>query len=1229
MKKKLLLVCLALLSLLGATAQTPPVNSTTNGSDVWYYIKNNPRSSNVTARWLTGGVEGVALTNTAFSTSDDARLWKVVTNPSGGFALQNKQFGTYLGADVVYNANLTLSVIPSVTAMPVTGLMVWSYVDQVAVPGGFYLVNSTATTPITNAANATTTFNFYSAGGGTNYRPMNYGTNAPGGSSAVVFMTAKEALKEVIAVVVSKNSPVNAVLTNAIAAAQSVYDTAGLTDVDYSVAAAKLNAVYNLYFALSTGNTLKTNSKAGVDPGQYPAAVLTSLQTTLSSAQTIYDNAVSNTTSQLEATATSVNSGISTAKAAIIVPVISTSGNERWYFLQGTRPTNSYMTSPAQGVYTQIKDLPVIPDDSQLWKFVANTNGTANGFVLQNKLTGAYLDTDAASGAILPVEIMPTNNLRFIASNEYTADKTTRFWIENAVGSTPSLRYHAGASNSNWGLINWTGNSADNSTWLIIDYNSGLKTIVAEQLIKAKTLLANATEGTLPGQFTTASIEVLQGSIDFGQGVLDDVNASSDDCVLAVKDLNGIVDRFKSDVISPTVSTDGAEVWYHIQSPKDPNLYLRSNGVSPSWMYCNVLALNDDRFMWKFIQNTNGTADGYALQNKATLEFLNADVVGTASSPTVAAMPINNIIPVVSDASTNGIFRFWIKSSPAATNPFLLHTGDGNSMWNYSGASLTDGTWLFIPSDDIYKSDYLTKRTRARAIYTASVEGPEFGQYTAVARATYDAAIAQEETKDVTAMTLADITASETAMNDAKTAFICNREVSTLASVTKKKWFRLVNAQYPIGYATNKAMTSNGRAVDTKFTYETINLTSDAQLFRFDMNADGSKATTIINKATGLYLGSDGMVVSTPTVDNEFEVIPLDGQSFGIKPTTKDPIHAAQGGANIVNWKDGANSASAWKFEYVSSEDIDNFLPSYLSKRTQTRAKYDAALLVTGDQIGQYQTAPIAALSAVITAEEAKDAATLTQAQLLQGILDMNAAAATAALTVNTDVKLLVSATPNTVKWFRLINGAATSVAYASGMAMSSNGKMVKEPFTFEAKDVNSNAQLFKFVLNGDQTKVATIYNKGIDLFLSPTGTMITKDSIATVTNEFEIVQLVGGRTFWIHPTYMDATDPADIYRVSPLHAAETGSVIVNYNDGAGSASAWMFEFVMEEATAVKNVEAFNYRVRTTNHIITVDGVDKYEVYSILGQKQNIKNTLSSGVYFVKINNAIKKVVVE
>lgn len=50
------------------------------------------------------------------------------------------------------------------------------------------------------------------------------------------------------------------------------------------------------------------------------------------------------------------------------------------------------------------------------------------------------------------------------------------------------------------------------------------------------------------------------------------------------------------------------------------------------------------------------------------------------------------------------------------------------------------------------------------------------------------------------------------------------------------------------------------------------------------------------------------------------------------------------------------------------------------------------------------------------------------------------------------------------------------------------------------------------------------------------------------------------------------------------------------------------------------------YIIRTINKVITVDGVENFDIFSISGQKQNKAQALESGIYIVRIQNQAFKV---
>ena len=305
-----------------------------------------------------------------------------------------------------------------------------------------------------------------------------------------------------------------------------------------------------------------TNTSEGTNIGQFSAGARTTLNNAITTAQGVYDNSSSTSANYITSIA-----NLETAKWAYIsnavTPVISNESTTKWYLIQGTRPTNpSYLTSMGVGAFT--KSLPLVPDDTQYWKFVANTNGTADGFSLVNKATGEYLNSDTLTGGLRTVTAMPVKNLRNIVSDIFT-NGTARFWIENT-GSPVTFRMHAG----NTGVINWFGNAYDNSSWLIVEYITLLKSTLQTAITNAQSLLDNSVDGTDFGQYPGTGRGALSAAITTAQAAHADGTKSEQEVIDATTALNTAMTDYKAtcntNVNSLLSTTQGMYRWYWIRS---------------------------------------------------------------------------------------------------------------------------------------------------------------------------------------------------------------------------------------------------------------------------------------------------------------------------------------------------------------------------------------------------------------------------------------------------------------------------------------------------------------------------------------------------------------------------------------------------------------------------------------------------------------------------------------
>ncbi len=205
---------------------------------------------------------------------------------------------------------------------------------------------------------------------------------------------------------------------------------------------------------ITAAENLLANTEEGSNPGQFSADQRTALQTAINTAKGIG--------SPTNADVIELETAIQTYQSSVEKPKLSADGVNIWYNIQGMRPANTYLTSTGTAATDRLESL--VEDatnrDRQLWKFVQNGTGIA----MVNKATNYYLNANITSGNnVNTVATMPTNQLRFIPSDDGYDGKIVRFWIENIETSTPAFRLHAGIPN----VMNWTNNAYDHSSWTI------------------------------------------------------------------------------------------------------------------------------------------------------------------------------------------------------------------------------------------------------------------------------------------------------------------------------------------------------------------------------------------------------------------------------------------------------------------------------------------------------------------------------------------------------------------------------------------------------------------------------------------------------------------------------------------------------------------------------------------------------------------------------------------
>ena len=223
----------------------------------------------------------------------------------------------------------------------------------------------------------------------------------------------------------------------------------------------------------------------------------------------------------------------------------------------------------------------------------------------------------------------------------------------------------------------------------------------------------------------------------------------------------------------------------------------------------------------------------------------------------------------------------------------------------------------------------LTEIQKTQAIHDGAITGSEFGQASASSKADLQTVINNAQLdyeKSTSADDLTAITSLQTAVINFNN-IITNKNKLISADENKYKWYT-IRSTGTATYVANKVISSNGRVLTNKFTFENAGTpVTDAQLFRFEIS--GSEII-IINKANGYYMATGGAISSTSAT---FALNLLtDGYSFNIKPASANAIHAQEAGSTIVNWAGDAGSASAWVFDFVK----ETYAPANITWRGES-----------------------------------------------------------------------------------------------------------------------------------------------------------------------------------------------------------------------------------------------------------------------------------------------------
>lgn len=563
-----------------------------------------------------------------------------------------------------------------------------------------------------------------------------------------------------------------------------------------------------------------------------------------------------------------------------------------------------------------------------------------------------------------------------------------------------------------------------------------------------------------------------------------------------------------------------------------------------------------------------------------------------------------------------------------------LHQGSAGWGWKVASGwySLTDNcTFFFYEAREDFDLHLAIDDATTRL--TTTVVGSGKGQTPQDAVDAYQSAINTAKTT-LGSTNATDLQNAIAALASATTTFI-NAKVPLVTSSTSASpvWYLIKNTNRGGKGAT---LYTNGMNNQLKNTTVANTILADGSstgaaaptlnhLFRFEKQADATYK--IINAALPdgeINQAASGGSTSSPvkygTVASPKWNLNLIGYNATLAvdeikfvSTGNGTVWHADGSNNLVSWDGGTGTASAWYVE-VYTGDLNPLYKVGLTNKI-AQAENLASNVATGITFGQTDaTSKTTLADAIVTAKNIHDNAATTPQQFVDATNTLETAMGTFRQSIIKTYSSLLSANSAQYRWF-WIKSTSTN-AYCKDYVISAGTRAIGEKFTYEIPtEEPSDAQLFRFELNEENTAITHIINKAGNYVASDGAIRAT----STAGNTFTVIQLTDGYSFNIKPS-----------SVAALHAQNTGTHIVNYAGEAGSASAWKMVFAMETPKVVTSTSTADNKVviRLENKQIKVEGAESFEVYSVNGQKVNAQSRLESGVYLIKVNNDITKVVI-
>ena len=868
-------------------------------------------------------------------------------------------------------------------------------------------------------------------------------------------------------------------------------------------------------------------------------------------------------------------------------------------------------------------------------------------FITATTGTGTFTETGAAEGwTITPNTVAGVSGYAFPGEN---------------------YGLHQGSGGWNWHVAAGWYNLTDNCTFFFYEATADVDLNIA--IDDATVRLNTAIVGTGIGQTPQADINTYQNAINTAKTTLGSTNATAiQNAINALATATTTFIYAKIPVVQSSTST--SPVWYLIKntvrSGKGATLY--TNGLNAQ-MLCttaaNTIAADGTgtgtvapalKYLFRFEIQTNGS---YRIVNAALPagEALQGASGGSSSSPinygTATTPPTTWNLNFLGYNTTLAVNEIKFVSTGNGT---IFHDAGQNALVSWDAATGSASAWYIEQYtgnvSSLYQTQYDALTTQYNAIADGSGNpvapytfGTQPGQYDAnkfqTVKTAYAAMVTEAGTNGVTSQNMiqkfTDLSVAIAAFNASKVAPVAYGGTIDLNKTYVLKLVQPGSAND--GYFLSNPLTdADATSVRKQATFSQSMATNCE--WKFVASATAGKYIICSTLRTNEYLDEEGRVRKDGYADNTWTTKTLlqntliyDANSLLIVKIDNNNnyyINGTGSGATL------GRNASSWSTFKLEEPTAGAYQTSLQTKITEAQNRLSAT--IEGTQLLQFSAAARTALqNAISTAQTTLASSDIST--LINGISTLTAAiitynnaaiwpycapatgtpggtnrAITAGTIVANDVTTNLPANLNFLAPTETLIPVKRGQTITITLSANTNTKWGMAYAFFDWNQDNA------WALDG--VKTGTEDNGGSFTFTPDTNgeryligkgdgtTAITNTTLTVTVPTTAALGRTALRIKCDESKWYNNTDPSD-----PCTKIYFGSV---YN--------YVLNILDNTTGNVNNTANTQYIIRTANRMITVDGIDNFDVFSISGQRINKMQPVQTGIYIVKINNHSFKV---